>query len=408
MLNNHPSEFSLGSEKIRKKTKKEWLLFLLLIVLSFSAFVSVVQGFISAYYHSQDFQWSPAVILSHGENPYQVLLNGDPKHEIILSQQPSYLHFLYICLLPLTSMKWEVAKITWAIVNFGFALLNILMVVKIFNLRGRTALLLALLFLTSTPFRNGLSNGQHQELVLMFFLMGVMATNIYVSAVLTGISYLKYSFAPAIAQALWFRYGTMAIAMSLLGPSLGVIIFSLIVHQNPLLVLLQPLLTSAKGISPGAGDLMTIIERIISQYPQNNPILEKAMYYFLPLISSLGVGLVIHKKSKNAWETLAYTSISSLMFIKHLSYDYVFLLPAAALVLRSDSKIKKSVIGLGIFYHWYLLKILDLLSVNAELLLPLSFSINLIMLTTIFYSPLARERSIDSFDQSSIKNASIS
>ena len=69
---------------------------LLLAPFAALAVYCLVQGFLDALVGSQDFQWSPTVLLTQGKNPYAWYLSGNADGRIILSQQPNYLHLLYL------------------------------------------------------------------------------------------------------------------------------------------------------------------------------------------------------------------------------------------------------------------------------------------------------------------------
>ncbi|HEY9663105.1 MAG TPA: hypothetical protein V6C65_32065 [Allocoleopsis sp.] len=193
-------------------------------------------------------------------------------------------------------------------------------------------------------------------------------------------SYLKYSFAPAIAQTLYLKRGLNSLLISLSVPLVAAAIFSLIILENPFKVLIQPFLVSSTGIDPGAGDLMTIVEQTAKDH---SGILFKLGFYLVPLVASLIAGMEIYRRSPKNSVLIAYTALSSLIFFKHLNYDYIFLLPLMALAIKTESRWGRWIISAGVLYHWYGLKILDQIMTNPGSLLYLSFLVNVLLLYTI-------------------------
>ena len=111
-------------------------------------------------HNSQDFQWSPTVILVAGEDPYRFQENPQ-SDRFLLTQHPMYLHFTYLMLSPFALLNFEKAKIAWAIANLTF-------VFGIFlSLRGRfrdvtlvVVMLIFLCFILNTKFNSAMDNSR--------------------------------------------------------------------------------------------------------------------------------------------------------------------------------------------------------------------------------------------------------
>ena len=205
---------------------------IILILLAAVSLISVAQGFINALNNSQDFEWSPAVIFLDGQNPYQYYLSGNHNHRIILSQAPVYAHALYVLLVPLAALRWDQAKIIWAMLNIGAAVLIAMIIGRRFGLTGYPFWWVLLVFLASTPFRNGVGNGQQSTFTLLAFcalLYPKSATNSFWA----GFGYIKYSFAPPLAMYVGIKRGGKHLMISLLPGILGYLIFIVYIGGVP-------------------------------------------------------------------------------------------------------------------------------------------------------------------------------
>ena len=90
-----------------KKIFNNFLIFLIIIL----GFLSLSQGIKNALFNSQDFQWSPSLLLRNGINPFDYVLTNDSHEKIIKTQIPNYFHGLYVIFLPFTLLNWETAKL---------------------------------------------------------------------------------------------------------------------------------------------------------------------------------------------------------------------------------------------------------------------------------------------------------
>lgn len=216
--------------------------FLFFIVLSLAfAGLSFIQGFLNALNHSQDFQWSPASLFLRRINPYQVYLDGNRADEIILSQVPNYAQLLYVLFAPFGAMPFSIAKAVWAITNICLAIFAPLASARLFSLTSLQAVVAIAIFAMSTPTRNTIGNGQHSLFILAAFLCalltgepsskprsqrdGLSSTRRFLSPIMAGISYLKYSFAPTLGVAYMRRYGFRYFLYSFLPVLAGIFIF---------------------------------------------------------------------------------------------------------------------------------------------------------------------------------------
>lgn len=358
---------------------------IVIICLIALAGLSVARGVQNAMSGSQDFQWSGTRILLQGDNPYAVKLAGDPDKRIRLSQAPNYAHALYLTLIPYGLLDFEVAKLAWALTNVGLTAALIAMMKNIFRLSWSQTVLVGAVFICSTPLRNGIGNGQH-ALFSLTFLTLPFAFGGASSFVAQGFGYSKYSFGPPFFFFTLFKQGWRAAVASLLVPVGALLIFSVIVRENPLLVAIQPLQVSAVSMDPGHSDLMTLLQTYLPRSTSS-----AAVAYLAPLaVSALMAWLVASRPSSLVW--LPGLALTALVSFKHLPYDYSFLLPVLCLAVMLRDKISSICLYATIAYFWFGLKLMDALDLDlAHAKAWIGFALLSASLAIIFSKRLAEE-----------------
>jgi hypothetical protein len=172
----------------------------LLTLLSLCAAVSTSVGVMNALHQSQDFQWSGERVLLHHVDPWAQYLAGDPGHQFIMTQIPNYLPILYVLIVPLGMLSLVYAKLLWGLANVVFAVVSAGAAGRAFGLRRWRIVALVCLMLMATPTRISIGNGQQSLLVLMMWCLTLLSTRLTGrGAILSGIAYFKYSFAPPMA-----------------------------------------------------------------------------------------------------------------------------------------------------------------------------------------------------------------
>ena len=348
------------------------------------ALISIIQGFRNAVRVSTDFQWSPTVLLSAGVNPYEVALAGNPEGKILLSQSPPYLHLLYIVMLPLAYLSYTPAKLVWAILNFGFACASLVMLTRLFRLSALQGALLAAVFFLSTPYRNTVGNGQTSLLCLLTFLIAwvYQSRNEAGAGISLSLMFTKYSFAPPVF--LWFLVrGKLAMLLiSVVCLTTGWLLFSWICHENPLATLAQPVkVASLYSESEGGGDIMTLLQ----SFDLDRPIVGWLRLSAIVGIatSCLGVALLRFKALRlTEPEQLAALCLVSLLAIRHLAYDFVFLAPVAALAFCLPRLSQVCVVA-SLAYLWFGLKLLTSMDITGRWVELLSFVLLSLMLAIV-------------------------
>ena len=305
--------------------------------LALPALLSLFIGARNAVARSSDFQWSGAHLALHHIDPYRQFLLHDPQHLILLSQVPNYLHEIYLLLLPLGALSFDIAKPLWAILNLVFAVLSTLLLGHLYRLDRATTVLLTLLLFASTPFRIVLGNGQQSLLELLFFCLIFSASTWLGRGLSLGLSYFKYSFSPVVFLYFAFRGKYRTLAVSLIPPLIGFFALWSLVHGRPLTLLTEPLAVNRSGVTSGLGDLMSLIFTATSQ--RFSPDTVRRLMYAPALLLAAACAFWLARRPSAPGlrrQDFAPIAVANLLLFTHLTYDFVFLVvPLAACLAPS-------------------------------------------------------------------------
>jgi hypothetical protein len=253
-------------------------------------------------------------------------------------------------------MEFDQAKHAWSILNFVFAIVSIAVLSLKLRLDTLTGAAFALLCLSQPAFGILLDNGQHGMLILMSVVLGVAAMDSHRSlrvrsgAILYGVSFLKYSFAPSFAAALIRYRGIKTFLLSLLPVLVGLVVFIALFGPNRETVF-GPLLCAADSVNQVTAkmsDLMTIIHASAPAFYESY----KAFVALACVLLSFVVPLLF--PSRNPWEIAAFAAVCSLSFLKHLPYDHVLLWIPLGYFLGMTGRTKLSWAGIGLLSWFWL------------------------------------------------------
>lgn len=331
-----------------------------LIILGFLGTISLVSGIRTAIIRNSDFQISSSRLFTKGENPYLYFLDGNINSELLAP--PNYLHQLYALMAPLTIFNDETSRLLWAIINTALA---IWCCIELCKLANRTSFfwLIFLFFLMSLPFRNGLGNNQNQILLLTFFILSMKARQSKTIGFFGALTFLKYSFSGS-----WIGMNIRRNLKSVIWSGLFTIFFIGIgafwISSGDIMIdIFGPMLVSKDNVSEGFSDIFTITTSLFgSQY--------KFLLAIFLLILNIFIVDRILKNSKDILFILAIGGVTSLMFLPHLIYDGVFLLPALIFLISRGGI--ASLLGVSIIiYNWQVLKILYILGLDDSIALSI-------------------------------------
>jgi hypothetical protein len=350
---------------MRSRTGNLWqsirpvLVPLILLVLATGATLSLVKAYrdatSSAVSSSMDFQWSGSYLLLQGIDPWQRYLQGTTFQPLSVPNyaHPNYAHEFYVLLLPFGAMEFSTAVRVWYFVTVALSIVAVLLLARIYALDRWQQAGLLFVFWGSLPFRNGLSVGQHATLILVLFLLVFFPFARAGRGLALGLSLSKYSFAPVIVPLFAFRRELVLLAWAIVPPAVGLLVVWMMLGGNVLQLAIEPLLVNRTGVSPGAGDIMTLI----SIATGGNSIL----IFAIPAACAIGYAFMLSRqRDRTSAELLACSSVATLLFVKHLIYDYVFLVVPVAYAIRHLPLASRSIVcGVAAFF-WYIESIVGL------------------------------------------------
>ncbi len=362
--------------------RKTWLA--LLAALTVLATLSVLIGLWRANSYSQDFQWSPARILLEGDNPYRVFLDGNPEGRLLLAQHPNYAQLMFVLLLPLAALPFATAKISWGLINIMLAVGSGVLTGKYLRLSGRQIVVLTLLLLGSTPFRNCLGNGQHSLLIYFSFIAGLwllqrqrLWVRRWFGPMALGLTYMKYSFAPSLAVGLLLRRGWRPLLLSFVPVLAGALAMALALREPSLpAFLVQPLAVTDHGTTTGAFDLLALLRQQLGVEP-NVLRISQAVCLLLAGAAPL---LARQLDEQRFW---CFTAVASLTFVTHLLYDYVFLLLPLAYAFTPAGRQQRWAIAGCVSFSWFLFRVLVAFNLPPMASTLLGLLVNLLLLALL-------------------------
>jgi hypothetical protein len=328
---------------------------LFLVLLIAAALTSVTIATNEAMHRSMDFQWSGAHLICEHQNPYRISLEGDPRRELILGQQPNYLPELFVMFIPLGLMQFSTAAIVWAMLNIALAILSVFLIGRIFNLKSDSILLLLLAFLSSTPFRVTVANGQQGLLVLLFLCLCSYCNNTGWRGVWLGFSYFKYSCAPVFAIYWLIARRYRELVLSLVPSLIGILVVKFLTHASFLELVFGPLRVAETTMKDHAGyaDLMSLTETIRQWSGDWFVPLSKAPELIALLVGVSSAFFVYRKKNLPEHVRFGLIILFTLGLFKHLIYDFVLLLYPLGAVIQTHRSWSRYASFAIIAWFWF-------------------------------------------------------
>jgi len=330
-----------------------------LALFSAAALVSLATGVHHAIlYRCHDLQWAGAELVRQHIDPWAEELNHFPHHYPHFVT-PNYLHLLYVVLLPLGAIRFDLALLVWTGVSIILSIVCVVMLGRLFQLsRAQTLFALALLWM-SPPFRVVLEVGQMSFFELFFFTGAYLAASTALGGLSFGFSLAKYSFSPVAVILFLLRRRFRFLLFAAIIPTAGLLIVRLLVHTPLPKLLFEPLAVSAgpTAVSPGFADMMTLAEQSLKSSLAD--IRARQVAYALALVGSTAYSLYLSRYRLSRGEELTLVSLASLFFLKHLTYDYVFLVIPLCFALAQTKRAHKFALTGAVVVFWFVLTIFD-------------------------------------------------
>jgi hypothetical protein len=277
-----------------------------------------------------DLQWSGAHLLSQGIDPWKTFLEGDRHHQLILGQQPNYLHELYVLLLPIGHMSFHTAKAAWCCANLVFLGLSVWLIGRLYALSLHSTLLTATLLCLSAPLRVTFANGQQSLFSLLCFAAAYSIVSAQpVRGIIFGLGFAKYSMAPVVVVVEAFRRRWLSLLCAGIPIFVGLLICWRITGTHLPTLLVEPLQSARIAVSPGYADVMTMLQLALVHTSLAGKSFQLTSVAGLLLAGIAGIWIAV-RRLETRRET-ALVALFTLLCFKHLIYDYVFLaIPMAA------------------------------------------------------------------------------
>ena len=351
-----------------------------LSLLGLAALASLATGVRHAMqYGSHDLQWMGGRLLAAHIDPWGERLANYP-HRLTHFSPPNYLHLLYLLFIPFASLSFQTAEILWCGLSIGFSIAAIYLLTRLFALSRSQGLLVLFLLWMSSPFRVVLEVGQMSLFELFFLSLAFSASTAWLAGAAFGISLVKYSFSPVAGVLFLLRRRYLLLVVAIAICSLAVLGVHLFVPTPLLQLAREPFEVSRLAVSPGLADIMTFSE--YSLRPHLGFEHAKSISYALGIAGSVAYAFLISRYRTSRAVELTMVGVGSLLFFKHLVYDYVFLaipLCYAISLRRVHSKVP---IIAGVLIFWFLAAFLNRAANDLEVHLG-ALAFNFLLLASL-------------------------
>ena len=356
-------------------TRHSWVRNSLLLVGFLAAAISVGRGCYNALVYSQDFsmRWISARILTHGENPYQMMLQGklsDYASELLTSNQrmnfvPDYFPSALLPVFPLCTLPFEVAAIVWLMAN----LLSIVVLIWIAHRFARHleqakplyTVLAACLLLTGTPLRNIIGVGQLGLISMAAFMLSLVLHQQgrwIPSGVFLAISLIKYTL---IGPFVFFRFLVNRAWRPLaLATAIHVIVHLLIcfnIDAHPIWIFFDILRLNADVL---ANDSLINVWMLGRHIHAVLPLMPDKLLGCLLLVVLIAIITHLWRHTNNQRTWLAWIGLLGLMTmlsVPNKSYNNFFLFfPALWLIAEKGPWWPRGLAGASIVYFFFIQK----------------------------------------------------
>ena len=271
--------------------------------------------------------------------------------------QPIWNHALYIIFFPYILFPLKIAKILWFFSNLIFTYLIIKVVKKNYNLSINKTLLLSILIISSTPFTNTLGNGQ-LSLFLLFSIITYWFSNNKFKSCFLSIAFIKLSIGlffiinSLLKKEIDIIYAILIFITAVLFYCFWVNNFDLNQFINPLII--AQIHNIKVNDFHGIGNLKFLFTAF-----------KIDKYYFIALIIFVIINTINIFLTKKSDKLFLIILISTLFFTYHRIYDFVFLIPLAGYLLKTDTqKVDILINAPTILFYFYFVRFNQLILNN--------------------------------------------
>lgn len=269
-----------------------------------------------------DNQWYGAKLYWDGINPYTACLET-PEPEWFMTAFTNYAPLLYVVLLPITYLDWEVAKVSWYILSLAGFLLALFLFYKKEGIPVNRVLAIAALVLGGSTLTNALYQGQISVLIFAMVSMAWIYRNKpAVLTILLSLIFTKYSFGlPLLVGFFLAGYYWQSISAFALN-MLAVGVFAIQFDMGFVEMLKLPFEVASRYTSSGNSDIISL-HRLI--WP-DVPVVGINLYSITAGIIYLAFAYICFFKNPSKRLVVTSSVLLSFSVFFHLDYDYSVLL----------------------------------------------------------------------------------
>ena len=315
---------------------------IILIVLVILATISFIQGYKNALYYSQDFQWDAAKALADRVCPYAVSLGkatyNNLYEKVYLQMEANQFPSMLMLLFPYTIVGPIAAKYLWLMSNLIFtAGIVLLLRVTLFKeLSDYEHMVLCLLMIAGTPWRNHIGVGQHTIFSFFFFLLALYVLQ-YIDEtedikpghrilleLLCGlfltVSYFKYTLTAPLVLYFIYRKKYLPVAFSVLIHVVLTIISAIWLGEPVINMIAEPLKVASALTGEGSIDIGALLGG--GSFTMVISVIAMLLLLFITLTAKQG----------RDREIIALLLLWSLVITYHRSYDFWVLIAVYPMV----------------------------------------------------------------------------
>ncbi|WP_322495334.1 glycosyltransferase family 87 protein [Chloroflexus sp.] len=238
-----------------------------IITFSVDAYTFVRSAFFGVDFHSY---WYAGHFVRQGTDPYFAAIHGislqlpityidgnlvshEPVAQPDLMRVPANTAPIVLLLTIFAFFSWHHAVWIWFLLNTLFAILNAIVIVKLFTNKPSIIhyLLSILLFLSLFSTKSALHTGQTTLIVslLMFLAVLFAERNVFVAGIALGIALSKYSLSLPVILFLWFKRKYSLISIAALVQILSAFVLAWLTNTSPFVIIIEYLTMIAAHIS---------------------------------------------------------------------------------------------------------------------------------------------------------------
>lgn len=347
---------------------------IIIAVLGLLALISVIQGVRNAVAFSQDFQWDAAKVLSMKINPYDESLNPSGVldkfqfDKYYLQMEANQFPSLLMILFPFTLLEPLTARYIWIVINLLLTAGIVILLRKTFLEKTDfyEYVVLMLLMIAGTPYRNQIGVGQHTIFSFFFFLLAVYFSEkfcrednknkrsiyiIIITAVCLFICYFKYTLTVPLCIYFIYKKRYLEIGISVILHVILTYVAAKMLNETFLMMIIKPLKVSSALSAEGGIDFGVLCGGHAVSY----------VLAFIVMAMLLFISLKIDPDHENTF--MALLILWSLIITYHRTYDFFVLSACYGMFSEiSNEKRGKDILYFGVM----LLAVFFLLRIFSE------------------------------------------